>query len=69
MSSGCGCKEVYIFLSSYYLSLLLLYLFFFAAASYFLLCHHAYLQILFFVCRRRGIARAHRPSARARNNY
>ena len=30
---GCGCKEVYILISSYYLSLLLLYLFFFAAPS------------------------------------
>ena len=26
MSSGCGCKEVYIYISSYYLSLLLLYI-------------------------------------------
>ena len=29
VASGCGCKEVAIEISSYYLSLLLLYLFFF----------------------------------------
>ena len=35
VASGCGCKEVYIKVYSYYLSLLplLLYLFLFAAAS------------------------------------
>ena len=33
VASGCSCKEVYIYISSYYLSLLLLYLLFFAAAS------------------------------------
>ena len=33
VASGCGCKEVYIEISSYYLSLLLLYMLFFAAAS------------------------------------
>ena len=33
VATGCGCKEVAIQISSYYLSLLLLYLFFFTAAS------------------------------------
>ena len=33
VASGCGCKEVYRFHHTIYLSLLLLYLFFFAAAS------------------------------------
>ena len=33
VASGCGCKEVYRFLHTIYLSLFLLYLFFFAAAS------------------------------------
>ena len=33
VASGCGCKEVYRFPHTIYLSLLLLYLFFFEAAS------------------------------------
>ena len=33
VATGCGCKEVYIETSSFYLSLLLLYLFLFTAAS------------------------------------
>ena len=34
VATGCGCKELSIYISSYYLSLLLLYIFFFAAASF-----------------------------------
>ena len=33
VATGCGFKEIYIYISSYYLSLLLLDLYFFAAAS------------------------------------
>ena len=42
----CGCK-VYIYISSYYLSLLLLYLFFFAAASLLFIHKKKYFSFLF----------------------
>ena len=63
MSSGCGCKEVYI--SSYYLSLLLLYLLFFCSSIlllvHFLKCFSFLFQYIHFVinprcaCAKRGV--------------
>ena len=51
MSSGCGCKEVYI--SSYYLSLLLLYLLFFCSSiptfGSFLKCFSFLFQYIFVI--------------------
>ena len=48
VATGCGCKEVYIYISQYYLTLLLLYIFFSSIPNVFRSCSSTFCNYIYF---------------------